>query len=304
MLLICKKSTEEVNAAETLGLIQGLTDVVKNQQSIKLRSIPNKPLLEALQKTNQQLSLSETVELLSKSVPKSTVSAGSGLRLPNVTFPEFKGKQNLDRFMAQMESLLLSSGIPTRFWLTYPKQQCQKDSRAFDVLIAAEKDHSNILGSDPSKATDEEYENYYKACVTVLKAKRGIPHYQQIRELLSQYYTIKQHPQRISCRALSQYFSEVQNELEKLIAYIPGIHRTVDGNQLELIHAFSIKLLPIISKEIVSREFTYKTLQELIVVASFYEQNILPGLKEMTLETPPADATVYAHCTRQYSPMF
>ena len=86
----------------------------------------------------------------------------------------------------------------------------------------------------------------------------------------------------------------MQNELEKLIAYIPGIHRTVDGNELEFIHAFSIKLLPVISKEIVSREFTYKTLQELIVVASFYEQNILPGLKEMNLGTPPADA-MYMH---------
>ena len=184
-------STEEVKAAETLGLIQGLADVVKIQQSTF--QTQQATYLEALQKTNQQLSsLSETVELLSKSVPKSTLSAGSGLRLPNVTLPEFTGKQNLDRFMAQMESLLLSSGVPLRFWLTYLKQQCQKDSRAFDALIAAEKEHSSILGSDPSKATDEEYESYYKACVTVLKAKRGIPQDQQIRELLSQYYLARQ----------------------------------------------------------------------------------------------------------------
>ena len=47
--------------------------------------------------------------------------------------------------MAQMENLLLSSGISIRFWLTYLKQQFQKDSRAFDVLIAAEKEHSHIL---------------------------------------------------------------------------------------------------------------------------------------------------------------
>ena len=278
-------STEEVKAAETLGLIQGLADVVKIQQSTF--QTQQATYLEALQKTNQQLSsLSETVELLSKSVPKSTLSAGSGLRLPNVTLPEFTEKQNLDRFMAQMESLLLSSGVPLRFWLTYLKQQCQKDSRAFDALIAAEKEHSSILGSDPSKATDEEYESYYKACVTVLKAKCGIPQDQQIRELLSQYYIMKQHP-RESVADFSHRFSEVQNELEKLI---PGIHRTVDGNELELIHAFSIKLLPVISKEIVSREFTYKTLQELIVVATRYEQNILPGFKEMTLGNPLPDA--------------
>ena len=127
-------------------------------------------------------------------MPKSTLSAGSGLRLPNVTLPEFTGKHNLDRFMAQIGNLLLSSGVSIRFWLTYLKQQCQKDSRTFDVLIAAEKEHSHILGSDPYKATDAEYDNYYKACVTVLKAKCGIPQDQQIRELLAQYYTMKQHP--------------------------------------------------------------------------------------------------------------
>ena len=104
-------STEEVKAAETLGLIQGLTDVVKNQQSTF--QTQQATYLEALQKTNQQLSsLTETVGLLSKSMLKSTLSAGSGLRLPNVTLPEFKRKQNLDRFMAQMESFLLSSRVP------------------------------------------------------------------------------------------------------------------------------------------------------------------------------------------------
>ena len=258
-------SIEEVKTAETLGLIQGLADVVKNQQSTF--QTQQATYLEALQKTNQQLSsLSETVELLSKSMPKSTLPAGSGLRLPNVTLPEFTGKQNLDRFMAQMENLLLSSGVSIRFWLTYLKQQCQKDSRAFDVLIAAEKEHTHILGSDPSKATDTEYEHYCKACVTVLKAKRGIPQDQQIRELLAQYYTMKQHP-RESVADFSHRFSEVQNELEKLI---PGIHRTKDGSELELIHAFSIKLLPVISNKIVSREFTYKTLRpgELANIAS------------------------------------
>ena len=112
-------SIEEVKAAETLGLIQGLADVVKNQQSTF--QTQQATYLEALQETNQQLSsLSGTSEILSKSIQKSTLSAGSGLCLPNVTLPEFTGKQNLDRFMAQMESLLLSSSVSIRFWLTYP----------------------------------------------------------------------------------------------------------------------------------------------------------------------------------------
>ena len=129
---------------------------------------------------------------------------------------------------------------------------------------------------DPVKASDDEHYIHFTNCITLLKEKRGIPHDQQIRDLLSQYYTIKQ-AQRESVADFSHRFSEVQNELEKLI---PGIHRIADG-ELKLIHAVSIKLLPKISKEIVSRELKYKTLEELITVASRYEQNVLfSGPKE------------------------
>ena len=191
-----------------------------------------------------------------------------------VTLPEYAGKQNLDRFLTQMESLLKSSAVPVKFWLTYLKQQCQKDSRAYDALLEAEKKYSKTF--DPVKASDDEHYIHFTNCIALLKEKRGIPRDQQIRDLLSQYYTIKQ-AQRESVADFSHRFSEVQNELEKLI---PGIHRTADG-ELELIHAFSIKLLPEISKEIVSREFKYTTLQEIITVASRYEQNVLfSGSKE------------------------
>ena len=84
---------------------------------------------------------------------------------------------------------------------------------------------------------------------------------------------MKQQP-RESVADFSHRFSEVQHELEKLI---PGVHQTTDGNELELIHAFSIKLLPHISKEIISRDFKYSSLEELMTVAAryAYEQNIL-----------------------------
>ena len=94
---------------------------------------------------------------------------------------------------------------------------------------------------------------------------------------------MKQQP-RGSVADFSHRFSEVQHEPEKLI---PGIHRTTDGTELELIHAFSIKLLPHISKEIISRDFKYSSLEEFITVAARYEQNILlPSLPDIG-HSPP-----------------
>ena len=262
---------------ETLSLIQGLAEVVQKQQAAQ--KAQNEAHLKAMEKTHEQLTqLYQSVDILSKALLKSSASLGAsqaqGIRLPNVTLPEYAGKQNIDRFLTQMESLLKSSAVPVKFWLTYLKQQCQKDSRAYDALLEAEKKYSKTF--DPVKASDDEHYMHFTNCIALLKEKRGIPRDQQIRDLLSQYYTIKQ-AQRESVADFSHRFSEVQNELEKLI---PGIHRTADG-ELELIHAFSIKLLPEISKEIVSREFKYKTLREIITVASRYEQNVLfSGSKE------------------------
>ena len=272
-------------AAQTLGLIQGLAEVVKGQQSaFKEQQMAQ---MEAIQKTNSQLSsLTETVESLSKSLPQVTISTdvNQTLRLPNLTLPEYTGKQNLDRFLTQMDSVLQSSGVPVKFYLTFLKQQCQKDFRAYNALLAAETEHLKELGEDPSKASESQHHQYYCKCVATLKAKRGVPTDQQIRELLGQYYTMKQQPWE-SVADFSHRFSEVQHELEKLI---PGIHRTTDGTELELIHAFSSKLLPHISKEIISRDFKYSSLQELITVAARYEQNILIPSSPDTGHSPPS----------------
>ena len=133
------------------------------------------------------------------------------MRLPNLTLPEYTGKQNLDRFLTQMESVLQSSGLPVKFYLTFLKQQCQKDFRAYDTLLAAESEHLKDLGEDPSKASKSEHHQYYCKCVATLKAKRGVPTDQQIRELLGQYFTMKQQP-RESVADFSHRFSEVQHE--------------------------------------------------------------------------------------------
>ena len=105
--------------------------------------------------TNEHISnLTATVEGLSKQIPKSEATNDQGLRLPN-----------LIRFINQMESLLRSSGVPFKFWTTYFKQQCQKDSRAYDALAEAETSFAATLGSHTSKTTEDQYKNHYEQCI-------------------------------------------------------------------------------------------------------------------------------------------
>ena len=63
---------------------------------------------------------------------------------------------------------------------------------------------------------------------------------QQIRNLLATYYTMHQQPNE-SVSSFAHRFSETQHSLEKLI---PGIHKTPEGSEIELVHAFALKLRP------------------------------------------------------------
>ena len=80
--------------------------------------------------------------------------------MPNLIVPEYTGKLTLERFINQTESLLRLSGVPFKFWTTYFKQQCQKDSRAYDALAGAETSFAAILGSDTTKTTEEQSWGY------------------------------------------------------------------------------------------------------------------------------------------------
>ena len=76
--------------------------------------------------------------------------------MPNLILPEYTGKQPLEHFINQMESLLRLSRVPFKFWTTYFKQQCQKDSRAYDALGEAETSFVATLGSDTTTTTEEQ----------------------------------------------------------------------------------------------------------------------------------------------------
>ena len=107
-----------------------------------------------------------------------------------------------------------------------------------------------------------------------MKEKRGFPRDKQIRrELLSVYHMMTQQPNE-SVADFPHRLSETQHELDKLI---PGIHKTA-SKAIELIFAFVNKLRSEISKElaIVSREFKFDKLQEIIEAAQRYEHHVMP----------------------------
>ena len=245
---------------EATDLIQGLADVVKNQQQ--------------LQKTTEQLqTLSDTVANLAHNLPSASPSIiqTNGLRLPNLILPIYTGREHLDRFITQLESILKSSNVPSQYWLTYLKQQTQQDNCAYDAICEAETANSlTNLGPGVSKTSPAEFTKLYQTCLTALKTKRGKPRDQQLRDLLGAYYTMQQQPNE-SVADFAHRFTETQHELEKLL---PKIHPAADadGNdEVELIYSFSIKLKKSISKDLMSRDFKYKTLQELISAAQTYE---------------------------------
>ena len=72
-------------------------------------------------------------------------------------------------------------------------------------------------------------------------------------------------------------FSENQHALEKRI---PNIHRSVDAGDL------AIKLLPEISKDILSRDFNFQDLPSLIEAAKRSETSNHPHLTSPTQWTP------------------
>ena len=182
-----------------------------------------------------------------------------------MVLPECTGKEPLDRFFEQTESLLVSSAVPTKHWIAYLKQQCQKDARVYDALNSAHQTHLHLLGPDLSKTADAEFKQHFDQCVKTLREKRWKPRDQQIRELLETYYTMRQNRHE-SVGDFAHRFYEMQHELEKLI---PKIH-----GELELIYVFVIKLREDISRDLISREFNYTTLQSLITAAQHYESHV------------------------------
>ena len=201
--------------------------------------------------------------------------------MPNLVLPIYTGHEHLDRFLTQLESILKASGVPTQYWLTNLKQQTQKDSRAFDAICEAETSNIKLLGEDPSKASPDEFLHLNETCVTALKAKCSKPRDQQLRELLSAYYTMRQQNDE-SMADFAHRFTETQNELEKLL---PNIHRTPASDvntDIKLITAFTIKLKNHIVKELISRDVKHTSLQAVISAAECFEMH-LPSMASTQL---------------------
>ena len=118
-----------------------------------------------------------------------------------------------------------------------------------------------------------------KKFVNTLQAKRGKPKDQQARDLLAEYYSMKQNESENVCD-FAHRFMDVQTALCKLI---PKIHLTPDSTNVELQHAFVIKLRSTIRAEIASREFKFPDLQPIIGTAHRYELHHPPVMETWKL---------------------
>ena len=135
-------------------------------------------------------------------------------------------------------------------------------------LTLSEKEFTAKLLKNPKKASPEEHQAYFDAMKNALLSQRGIPKKQQIRELLKEYNDMRQGASEHVCD-FAHRFLDVQTELAKLV---PNIHCTSDGKDLELQYAFAIKLRSDLQAEIISHEFKYVHLQEIIQIAERYEK--------------------------------
>ena len=138
----------------------------------------------------------------------------------------------------------------------------------------------------PFDAKHEDHAVWFEKCIETLHRQRGIPKDQRIQQLLSVYYTMKQHPSE-NVADFAHRFAEHQHALEKLI---PGIHRPSAGDDTELIHAFALKLRQDISADILSRDFNFPTLASLVEAAKRYESRHPPPSQPVDVEkwTPVA----------------
>ena len=249
----------QASPEEVLGLINGLAGVVKNNQILQN---------EASKAAAEQLSvLSKAVADLSQTVAAlKPPSSSTASRLPNLSLPNFTGKEDLDRFAEQLTAVLHSSGVPPFQWLPYLKQQVAKDAYAYDIICSQES-----KSSCPSlDASADDHRQWFEVCLRVLLDQRGVPRDQPIHQLLSTYYTMAQ-GQAETVADFANRFQETQHALEKLV---PGIHRPAAGDDLELMHAFAIKLKTEISTELLSRDFAFPSLAALIEAGKRYELRV------------------------------
>ena len=183
-----KTATHQITVEELTRLIHGLTDVVKDQ-------ITQSKLNQGA--TDKQIhDLTKAVSDLTNASPAvSATEHPQTLRLPQVNLPSFTGepKDDLERFLRQLTTLLISSGVPSRHYVTYLKQQTQQDARASDAVSQAEEQHANILHTDyDSSPSNKAYLDYFNAIKETLIQKRGKPKEEKVRELLQEYYTMVQ----------------------------------------------------------------------------------------------------------------
>ena len=108
--------------AEAVGLIKGLAETVKLQQTIQATQ-QSETTTQLQQLSNSMHDLSQVIK-----TTQTKLTPQQALRLPNIILPEFTRREDLDRFLDQVSTLLEASGVPPQHWLTFVKQLCHRNT--------------------------------------------------------------------------------------------------------------------------------------------------------------------------------
>ena len=136
-------------------LIHGLTDIIKDQiTQSKLNQGATGPQIQDLTKVVNDFANTSPAASTTTERPKI-------LRLPQVNLSSFNGQpdDDLERFLEQSTILLISSGVPSRYYITWLKNNIK-------ILL-----HTNHNSSPSHKA----YLDYLNAIKETLIQKRGKP---------------------------------------------------------------------------------------------------------------------------------
>ena len=133
------------------------------------------------------------------------------MRLPTIVLPTFTGKpeQSIELFVEQFEALLTSSAISPKHWVTYQKQQTQKDT-----ILHVEKEHAVVLNATP--LTDAQHKEFFRKVKATLLSKRCKPRTEQVRDLLENYYKMNKLRSE-TVAVFAHCFLDCQHKLTKLI---------------------------------------------------------------------------------------
>ncbi len=233
------------------------------------------------------------------------------VRLPAMEMPNFTGRvgDDLYKFIDQI-SHFLGNYVRPGEWVARLKAAVQRDTRAYDSVVEAERTAAYLLstGQDPMTGeylppTREQWGNYYGVIVEKLMVDRGMTWEERLRLLLVEFQQTMQSRYEWVVE-YTHRFKENDHMLCKFIAN-HGRHwrfdnRYPDGgyyDDLELRTRYTLGLRGEIRKELLARVDNYPTLDHIVEAAARFESQFPPTGRHNKTDTHALvvdDGEVYA----------